>query len=217
MVSIGIVPKVRFLWDCLWPGTSANVFFFNFQDFLWNDWFFFFFFFSVHKYVHPWWMVVICSFPLIQFSFHYIYFFSKRRIYVNSKSETTDVWCDVLVPSLCAICWHGVPYSKCVLVLEGEQSHFVVVPLLKQTDGKRAVRKSLEATRTGPFLFCHDVWEGNPNNESTWQPRSWGVRDAIVLLSGKCLWLCCLFRKRRLNILDVQPCSTITAVGMGDL
>lgn len=114
MVSIGIVPKVRFLWDCLWPGTSANIFF-NFQDFLWNDWFFFLFFFSVHKYVHPWWMVVICSFPLIQFSFHYIYFFSKRRIYVNSKSETTDVWCDVLVPSLCAICWHGVPYSKCIV------------------------------------------------------------------------------------------------------
>lgn len=144
-------------------------------------------------------------------------FFSKRWIYVNSKSETTDVWCDVLVPSLCAICWHGVPHLKYMLVPGGEQTHFVVVPLLKQADGKRTIRKSLEATRMGPFPFCHDVWEGNPNNESTWQRGSWRARDAVVLLSGKCLWLYSLFRKRRLNILDVQPCYAIAAMEMGDL
>ena len=41
-----------------------------------------------------------------------------------------------------------------MLVPEGEQSHFVVVPLLKQAAGKRTVRKSLEATRMGPSCFA---------------------------------------------------------------
>lgn len=184
MVSIGIVPKVRFLWDCLWPGKSANFFFLIFKNFFeMTD---FFSFFSVHKFVHPWWMVVICSFPLIQFSFHYIYFFQKVNIR-QLKSETTNVWCDVLVPSLCAICWRGVPYLKCMLVPEGERSRSVVVPLLKQADGKRTVRKSLVATRMCPFLFCHDGWEGNPNNDSAWQRRLRRVGVVVLLLSGKCL------------------------------
>lgn len=124
---------VRLLW-----GTSAN-FFFNFQEFHWNDWFFFFcfVFFSAQ----------ICAslmdgshlfFPFDSIFIPLYLFFSKRWIYVNSKSETTTVWCDVLVPSLCAICWHGVPYLKHTLVPEGEQSHFVVVPFLKQADGKKA-------------------------------------------------------------------------------
>lgn len=108
---------------------KCKLFFFNFQEFLWNYWFFFSFFFSVHKHVHPWWMVVICSFPLIQFSFHYIYFFQKVNI-CQLKSKTTNVWCDVLVPNPCAICWRGVPCSKRMLVPEGEQSHSVVVLLL---------------------------------------------------------------------------------------
>lgn len=45
-----------------------------------------------------------------------------------------------------------------MLVLEGEQSHFEVVPLLKQTGGKMAMRKSLEATRMGSF--CSAMMSG---------------------------------------------------------
>lgn len=64
---------------------------------------FFSFFFSVHRFVHPWWMVVICSFPLIQFSFHCIYFFPKGEYMstLNLKPPMFDVmcWCPVFVPS----------------------------------------------------------------------------------------------------------------------
>lgn len=215
MVSIGIVPKVRFLWDCLWPGTSAN-FFFNFQEFLWNDWFFFLFF-LVHRYVHPWWMVVICFFSL-WFNFHstiFIFFQKVNICQLSIWNHQCLMWC-AGAQSLChLLTWSS--YLKHMLVPEGEQSRFVVVPLLKQADGKRTVRKSLEATRMGPLPFCHDVWEGNPNNESAWQRRSWRVRETVVLLRGKCLWLYSLCRKRRLNILDVQPCYTIAGIEMGDL
>lgn len=74
-----------------------------------------------------------------------------------------------------------------MLVPEGEQSRFVVFPLLQQAGGLQTVRKSLEATGMGPLLFRHEVWEGDPNNESTWQRRLRGVRSAVVLLSDKCL------------------------------
>lgn len=72
-----------------------------------------------------------------------------------------------------------------MLVPEGEQSRFVVFPLLKEADGMQTV--NLEAAGMGPLLFCHEVREGDPNNESTWQRRSRGVRGAVVLLSDKCL------------------------------